>query len=176
MNIHWETPQDFFHEIDKEFRFDIDVCAVESDAKVKKFFNPDVDGLSAVWEGVCWCNPPYNKTIGNWVQKAYNSAQDGATVICLLPGRSSDTKWFHAYIMKSSEIRFIKGRIQFLHNGKHGQGSSISNIIVVFRPYCTGPPVVSAIDKLGRPYNQQIQRTQKVAPLILFRYASRLKK
>ena len=156
MNIYWETPQDFFHELNKEFRFNVDVCAIESDTKVSSYINPDIDGLAVLWNGNCWCNPPYDRSIGNWVQKAYDESQRGSLIVCLLPGRSSDTKWFHRYVMRASEIRFIKGRLQFLHNGEAGQGSSISNIIVVFRPYCTGPPVVSSIDKTGRSYNTAV--------------------
>lgn len=152
MNIQWETPQDFFNELNKEFRFNVDVCAVEYNAKVKHFFSPNVDGLSVPWRGRCWCNPPYDKTIGNWVQKAYNSAQNGSTVVCLLPGRSSDTKWFHRYVMRASEIRFIKDRIHFGNNGKFSR-ANISSIVVIFRPYCVGPPVVSNIDRHGHPIN-----------------------
>jgi len=151
MEINWETPQHFFKAIDKEFHFDIDVCAVASDAKVKTFFSPDINGLSVPWSGNCWMNPPYDRSVGLWVAKAYKESQKGNLVVCLLPGRSNDTKWFHDYVMKSSEIRFVKGRIQFLHNKKLGQGSNISNILVIFRPYCIGPPVVSNIDKSGRP-------------------------
>ncbi len=165
MAIEWETPQDFFNELNKEFRFNVDVCAVKSNAKVSTFFSPDVDGLSIPWIGNCWMNPPYDKTLGNWVQKAYNSAQNGATVVCLLPCRSSDTKWFHRYIMKSSEFRYVKGRLQFSNNGKVLGSSTVANLVVVFRPYCIGPPVVSNITKTGRPCNKAVQRTLNNVPL-----------
>jgi len=150
MEICWETPEYFFNELDKEFNFEIDVCAIKSNFKVKNYFNPDTDGLSVLWIGRCWMNPPYDKTIGKWVEKAYVSAQHGSTVVCLLPGRSNDTIWFHKYIMRASEIRFIKDRIHFGRNGVFKR-ANISSIIVVFRPYCIGPPVVSNIDRWGRP-------------------------
>lgn len=35
-----------------------------------------------------------------------------ALVVCLVPSRT-DTKWWHEYVMKASEIRFIKGRLKF---------------------------------------------------------------
>ena len=162
MNIKWETPQDFFNELDKEFHFDIDVCAVESDTKIKNFFSPVVNGLSVPWVGKCWMNPPYDRSISRWVEKAYKEAQKGGLIVCLLPGRSSDTKWFHDYVMKASEIRFVKGRIQFLHNKMLGQGSNISNILVIFRPYCKGPPVVSNIDRWGRPCNKPLHSDSKI--------------
>ena len=73
----WSTPQDLFNELNKEFNFDIDVCALPENAKCERYFSPQIDGLSQKWEGVCWCNPPYGREIGKWVEKAYNSAKFG---------------------------------------------------------------------------------------------------
>lgn len=55
----WETPQALFEELDREFHFETDVCALPENAKCKRFFTPEMDGLMQEWTGVCWCNPPY---------------------------------------------------------------------------------------------------------------------
>lgn len=47
----WETPQDLFDELNKEFSFDVDVCALPENAKCKKFFTPEDDGLLKKWGG-----------------------------------------------------------------------------------------------------------------------------
>lgn len=47
----WATPQDFFNEVNKEFNFDVDVCALPSNAKCKVYFNPEQDGLKQSWGG-----------------------------------------------------------------------------------------------------------------------------
>lgn len=107
----WATPQTFFDELNSEFGFDTDVCALASNAKCAKFFTPEVNGLTQEWEGVCWMNPPYGRGIGMWLKKAYESSQKGATVVCLVPSRT-DTRWWHDYCMKG-EVRFIKGRLKF---------------------------------------------------------------
>ena len=73
-------------------------------------------------------NPPYGRNIGKWVHKAFESAQDGATVVCLLPSRT-DTKWWHEYCMKG-EVRFIRGRLNF-GNAKHN--APFPSAIVIFR-------------------------------------------
>jgi phage N-6-adenine-methyltransferase len=153
MEICWETPQNFFNELNREFSFVLDVCAVESDAKVQHFLSPAEDGLSVPWHSPAWMNPPYDRSIGLWVEKAYKESQKGKLIVCLLPGRSNDTQWFHNYVMRASEIRFIKDRIHFGNNGKFSR-ANISSIIVVFKPFCVGPPVVSNIDRWGRPCNQ----------------------
>ena len=73
----WKTPQYLFDELDKEFGFDVDVCAITENAKCSKYFTPEEDGLSKDWVGVCWMNPPYGRAIGNWVKKAYESSVKG---------------------------------------------------------------------------------------------------
>jgi len=148
-SFEWETPQDFFDTLDAEFHFTLDVCATTETAKCKHFYSPEEDSFSQPWYGKCWMNPPYNRNIGLWLKKAYEFAQHGVTVVCLIQGRSNDTKWWHEYVMKASEIRFIKGRLQFKLNGKLGQGSNISSVVVIFRPFCQGPPKTMSINRKG---------------------------
>jgi phage N-6-adenine-methyltransferase len=125
----WETPQDFFDTLNKEFNFDLDVCAISENAKCKEFYTPQIDGLSKNWIGTCWMNPPYGRGIVYWVEKAYLSAATGqATVVCLLPART-DTAWWHDYCMKG-EIRFIRGRLKF---GGSKNSAPFPSAIVIFR-------------------------------------------
>ena len=145
----WETPQDLFNTLNLEFGFDVDVCAEDSTAKCKKYYTVIDNGLAQHWSGVCWMNPPYDRSIGEWVKKAYESAQNGATVVCLLPGRSSDTRWWHDYVMKSREIRYIKGRLEFLKNDVAFGNCNISSVVVVFSNGCNGRPICVSIDTKG---------------------------
>lgn len=148
-SIEWETPQDFFDTLNDEFCFETDVCASSINTKCENFFSIEMDGLAQEWKNVCWMNPPYNKTMPRWVAKAYESAQKGAMVVVLMSCRSGDTKWWHAYVMKSSEIRFVKNRLHFSLNGKSSR-ANLSSIVVVFRPYCKGPPKTNSIDITGK--------------------------
>ena len=130
----WETPQDFFEKLDREFGFELDVCALPENAKCSRYFSPMDDGLEQDWTGVCWCNPPYGREIEKWVKKAYISAIEGATVVMLLPART-DTRWFHDWIYGKTEIRFIRGRLKF---GGAENGAPFPNMVVVFRPPMVG--------------------------------------
>jgi site-specific DNA-methyltransferase (adenine-specific) len=140
----WETPQSFFEMIDAEFGFTVDVCALPETAKCDRYFSPADDGLSVPWEGICWMNPPYDKSIGRWIEKAYETAQRGHTVVALIQGRSTDTKLWHDYVMRASELRFIRDRLHFGRDGIFKR-ANISSVLVVFRPYCQGPPTTSSI-------------------------------
>ncbi len=108
----WETPQNLFDELDKEFNFSIDVCASEKNAKCKKYFTKKDNGLTQKWKGNCWMNPPYGDEISEWIEKAFNSAEEGAIVVCLVPARV-DTNWWWDYC-RYGEIRFLRGRLKFV--------------------------------------------------------------
>lgn len=126
----WATPQDLFDELDREFGFDTDVCALPHNAKCERYFTPAIDGLRQTWSGRCWMNPPYGRNIGLWVAKAHASAIEGALVVCLLPART-DTAWWHECVTKSSEVRFLRGRVRF---GAARHSAPFPSAIVVFRP------------------------------------------
>lgn len=124
----WATPQAFFDELNKEFGFELDVCALPENAKCEKYYTPEIDGLKQQWRGICWMNPPYGREIGAWMEKAYESSLEGATVVCLVPART-DTRWFHDFAMRG-EIRFIKGRLKF---GDSKNSAPFPSAVVVFR-------------------------------------------
>lgn len=115
-SVEWGTPWDFFNELNAEFNFNTDVCATLSNHKCNEYFTPEIDGLAQPWRGICWMNPPYGREISKWIKKAYESAQSGhATVVCLIPSRT-DTKWWHEYVIRASEVRFIRGRLKFINS------------------------------------------------------------
>ena len=126
----WETPQDLFDKLNEEFHFNLDACAIPENAKCEKFFTPEQDGLKQEWEGTVWCNPPYGKTVGEWVAKAYQTSRNlGGVVVMLLPART-DTKWFHQYIYGKAEVRFVKGRLKF---GNSKNSAPFPSMIVIYK-------------------------------------------
>lgn len=140
----WETPQDFFDRLDAEFDFDLDAAANEHNAKCKRYFAPEDNAIKQDWRGTVWLNPPYGREIGDWIKKAYHEAQQGATVVVLMPART-DTRYWHNYVMQAAEIRLVKGRLKFV-----GAESSapFPSAVVVFRPQklCPPTPALSAME------------------------------
>lgn len=122
----WETPQELFDELNREFNFTVDVCATRKNAKCELYWSKNFDGLLTDWKNeICWMNPPYGREIGKWVEKASKNK-----VVALLPART-DTKWFHEYIYNKHEIRFLKGRLKF-SNSKNS--APFPSMIVIFKP------------------------------------------
>lgn len=119
----WATPKDFFDKLDREFHFDLDPCADESNHKTPEYFTKEQNGLLQDWSGRrVFCNPPYGRKIGAWVEKAYREGtKDGTIVVLLIPART-DTRYFHDFILHRSEIRFVPGRLRF------GGGSAVGAV------------------------------------------------
>jgi phage N-6-adenine-methyltransferase len=127
----WETPQWLFDELQAEFHFTLDVCAMPENAKCPDYLTPELDSLKQPWHGVCYMNPPSGAEIYRWVQKAFEASLYGATVACLLPGRLG-SRWWRQYVKLASEIRELPGRLKF-GDAKHS--APFPSVVVIFRPY-----------------------------------------
>lgn len=120
MTDEWGTPKSVYDKLNQEFDFDSDPCPLE----------PNMEGLKAeIWGKRVFVNPPYSK-ISQWVKRGYDHAKKGNLVVMLIPSRT-DTRWFHDYVMKSKEIRFIKGRLRF---GNAKNCAPFPSCIVIFKP------------------------------------------
>jgi site-specific DNA-methyltransferase (adenine-specific) len=80
-------------------------------------------------------NPPYGNEIVKWVRRGYEEAMRGKTVVLVVPSRT-DTAWWHAYVMRADEIRFIRGR---LHFDEHVTGTPFPSCVVVWRKELRAP-------------------------------------
>ena len=128
--VEWETPQDLFDKLNSEFRFTLDPCATAENAKCRKYYTKEQDGLLQDWTGeTVYCNPPYGRQMANWIRKCYQHWLSGGVAVMLIPART-DTKAFHEYIYGKAEIRFIKGRLRF---GNAQQNAPFPSMIVIYR-------------------------------------------
>jgi phage N-6-adenine-methyltransferase len=133
----WSTPQALYDRLNREFKFDVDVAASELNHKCPTYWTQERDALNLNWAapyyqdgGRFWCNPPYGRVLDKWVRKCYRESRKGCLVVALLFART-DTAWFHDYCMEASEIRFIRGRLQFTsREGKTGQAPAPSMVVV----------------------------------------------
>jgi phage N-6-adenine-methyltransferase len=136
VNIHfssatdeWSTSDEYFTRLAQLFNFALDPCATTENAKATKFFTREQDGLAQSWHtgGAVFMNPPYGRGIGAWVKKAYETAQQGTPVVCLLPART-DTQWWQNYCTKGL-VHFVRGRLKF---GGHKNSAPFPSAIVIF--------------------------------------------
>ena len=139
MDDTWSTPINFFDKVSKEFTFTLDAAALQSSALCTNWYGPNHpeenrrDAFSQDWhqdagEGAIWLNPPYGKTIKEWMKKADEESKKGATVVCLVPSRT-DTAWFHDHCIHH-EVRYIRGRLKF---GNAKNAAPFPSALVVMR-------------------------------------------
>jgi site-specific DNA-methyltransferase (adenine-specific) len=125
----WATPKWLYAALDREFGFTLDPCSDLEKRLCAKWYTILDNGLLRNWATeTVFMNPPYSET-AKWMGKAYGAAQEGATVVCLVPART-DTVWWHEYAM-TTEIRLIRGRLKF---GSATWNAPFPSAIIVFRP------------------------------------------
>jgi len=157
----WATPTEVFAALDAEFGFELDVCASTKNAKCTRFFTAADDGLAQSWApATSFMNPPYGRVIGEWMKKAADEAESGATVVCLVPART-DTVWWHRQVMaRASEVRFVSGRLKF---GSARTAAPFPSAIVIYRP-CRGDLKVTTWTSPATPTTKtQSPRTSRRA-------------
>lgn len=128
----WATPQAFFDKLNEEFHFTLDPCADEFNHKCKNYFTKEDNGLLQDWGGeTVFCNPPYGREIGKWVQKCFTEVycKNCVCAVMLVPART-DTQWFHKYINHKAEVRFIKGRLKF---GDSQNSAPFPSMVVIYK-------------------------------------------
>lgn len=138
--LDWQTPDDVYAKLDAEFHFDHDPCPPEQEVD-----SIDRDSLwAAPWGERNFVNPPYGREIGTWLKRGYEESLCGNLSVFLIPSRT-DTRWWHDYVMKADEIRFIKGRLKF-------KGAK------------NNAPFPSAIVVFGSQLNNECKKGHNVSP------------
>lgn len=125
--------------------FDIDVCASTPrpwDIGKTVYVEKD-DGLAQQWQGLVWCNPPFDtRGVGKWVERM----ADHDNGLLLVHART-ETKWFQPIFTRALALAFFRGRLHFLNE----TGTPY--------PYNSGAPsVVAAFGTLAH------ERLQKLSP------------
>jgi len=122
----WGTPKNLYENLNDEFDFDFDPCP----------YRNDFDGLKIDWKKRNFVNPPYSN-IKDWAKKCRDEQKKGNLSVLLIPPRT-DTKYFHEYIYKYAELRFIKGRLKFQNLEKPKEKpkpAPIPSMLCIFRGF-----------------------------------------
>lgn len=88
----WTTPKDFFKKLNDEFSFALDAAALSTSALCPLWYgldHPDIewrDAFQRNWQddaqGNIWLNPPYGRTIKDWMKKASFESSRGGGRLC----------------------------------------------------------------------------------------------
>ena len=132
--MEWETPRELFDVLDAMWHFDLDPCASDENHLCDNYYTAEDDGLTKDWGGHrVFCNPPYSRAIGKWIEKAAKeSLKPNTVVICLVPART-DTKYFDEWVFPyAAEISFLRGRVKYRLHGKELNSSPFPSCLIRF--------------------------------------------
>ncbi|MDY6936931.1 MAG: DNA N-6-adenine-methyltransferase [Cyanobacteriota bacterium] len=132
----WTTPAWVLDKLYDVFGcFDLDPCSPTATrktapVKAKIYYTEADDGLSLPWHGHVFVNPPYGRTLKDWVAKCHHEATTGntQTIVALIPART-DTAYWHDYIANQAAIVFLRGRLSF---GNTGESAPFPSALIVW--------------------------------------------
>ncbi len=123
----WITPRSL---IEKLGPFDLDPCACDPQPwpTASRMVTEKENGLLLTWSGFVWCNPPYGRALGIWLERMALH-QNG---IALVFART-DTRAFHQHVWPHADAMLvIRGRLTFCRpdgtpapNGHNSGGPSV---------------------------------------------------
>ncbi|MEU2013070.1 DNA N-6-adenine-methyltransferase [Nocardia sp. NPDC019302] len=122
----WLTPPGILQALGE---FDLDPCAASDRPwdTARHHIAPPDDGLSAVWTGRVFLNPPYSD-LDRWLDKLARHGQGTALVFA-----RTETAWFVEQVwLKATAVRFLHGRLHFhLPDGSRARGNAGAPSVLV---------------------------------------------
>lgn len=113
----WYTPPEIVAAAQEVLgQIDLDPCSNDADEPnvpaVAHYTQPD-DGLTQLWGGKVYMNPPYGDEIIGWVRKLVDEHESGRVpeAIALVPARV-DTQWWQ--LVRDLPVCFVEGRLKFV--------------------------------------------------------------
>jgi hypothetical protein len=124
----WLTPPFIIKQLGP---FDIDPCSPVNRPwdTAKTHYTILDDGLSKVWFGRVWCNPPYGSESDKWLYKLKRHGNG----IALLFARTETNNFFKHIWYDADAVLFIKGRLKFYHvTGEQADTAGAPSCLVAY--------------------------------------------
>ncbi len=104
----WLTPP---HILAALGSFDLDPCAATEQPlwAARQAWTKYDDGLKKPWLGRVWLNPPYDKTLAQWLARL----ADHGNGIALIFARTETQTFFEQVWEKADAFLFLRGRLHF---------------------------------------------------------------
>jgi hypothetical protein len=105
--------------------FDLDPCCGPKSYALRNIRLPE-SGLTAVWKGRVWLNPPYLH-IHEWIAK-FKAHGDGVALFNARP----DTRWFQSLAEDADGLLWLRGRLEFERpSGASGKGP-VGSVLIAY--------------------------------------------
>lgn len=129
----WLTPR---HIVDALGPFDLDPCYLPPGqrpwhtAEVMYWLESEErNGLTLPWSGRVWCNPPYGRKLGPFLERLAEHGNGIALVFA-----RTETAAFHEFVWSRADaIAFPKGRIRFCYpDGRQGDSANAASCFIAY--------------------------------------------
>lgn len=102
------TPPAYFTELNRKYRFVVDLFAQRGNELCERFFDRGANALVLDWprleEGWCFGNPMYSRgNIEPAVRKAVAEARKGSGVVYIIPA-TTGTVWFNDLLLRPCDV------------------------------------------------------------------------
>lgn len=123
----WQTPNELFIKLNKQYKFFIDCCANEHNTKCNKFFT-DFESVDFIHDNiVCWMNPPFSKVSDMFAH--FNKVVSKGVAIYRCDNFETQV-WQEVIFPNASWIFIPKGRVNY--EGSEGKGSRFPSALIGF--------------------------------------------
>ena len=118
----WETPQELFNNLNKQYNFSVDCCAKEKNKKCQWY---PYNFLSLEKIGTCWMNPPFSKA-KEMFEHFFKIVKEGVAIY-----RCDNLEtiiWQDLILQKADWVFIPKGRV--CYEGMKGKGSRFPSALI----------------------------------------------
>jgi DNA N-6-adenine-methyltransferase (Dam). len=118
-NNEWYTPQKYIEMARTVLEYiDLDPASskiANEIVKADNYFTAEENGLSQVWYGKVWMNPPYSKELIGEFTKKFTDEYEAGNIVegIVLVNNATETAWFTNMIRSASAVVFPRGRILY---------------------------------------------------------------
>jgi len=143
-----ETPPELFtSRVAKWGGFDLDAAATPANAKARRFFTEQDNGLVQLWSGRVWINPPFSE-MGAWTAKCWAEVAAGRVELIdfLSPATRTEQPWWQKLVEPYRDGRavlvpgwrldtdFLPKRPRFLKDGVAMGSPKFGCVMLTWRP------------------------------------------
>jgi hypothetical protein len=111
---------------DKIGGFDVDPASgAESEPIADTCYTESDDGLTKMWPGNVWLNPPFSDK-ASWFRRLYKQYEHGPTERAVaLANAGTDTDWFQKWFSAADFVVFLDGRNWYSEQGSENFASML---------------------------------------------------
>lgn len=127
LNDEWITPPEIVSACGS---FDLDPCSpiVRPWDTARQHFTKEDDGLSQVWLGRVWCNPPFGREAIKWMRRMVQHGNG----VALIPARTETVMFYETVWGAADAVLFIQGRPHFHYvDGRRAAANSGAPICLI---------------------------------------------